>query len=157
RLVETPRIEASSASTVRDFSLSGYSINGQMMDMSRIDEVITLGDTEIWTVSNTDGQTHNFHVHGVQFQILDIDGREPPPHLQGWKDTVWLPPSQSVRLIMTFTDYTSDEWPLMYHCHILRHEGQGMMGQFLVVEPGQSTDPSSYQLNTQPGHHPHSG
>ena len=23
--------------------------------------------------------------------------------------------------------------PYMYHCHILEHEDQGMMGQFLVV------------------------
>ncbi len=26
--------------------------------------------------------------------------------------------------------------PYMYHCHILRHEDNGMMGQFVVVEPG---------------------
>ena len=25
----------------------------------------------------------------------------------------------------------------MFHCHVLRHEDQGMMGQFVVVEPGQ--------------------
>ncbi|MFC6680452.1 multicopper oxidase domain-containing protein [Nonomuraea ferruginea] len=24
----------------------------------------------------------------------------------------------------------------MYHCHILRHEDSGMMGQFVIVEPG---------------------
>jgi hypothetical protein len=24
----------------------------------------------------------------------------------------------------------------MYHCHILKHEDNGMMGQFVVVEPG---------------------
>lgn len=23
----------------------------------------------------------------------------------------------------------------MYHCHILRHEDEGMMGQFTIVEP----------------------
>jgi hypothetical protein len=28
----------------------------------------------------------------------------------------------------------------MYHCHLLWHEDQGMMGQFLVVEPGQQPD-----------------
>lgn len=26
----------------------------------------------------------------------------------------------------------------MYHCHVLSHEDQGMMGQFVVVEPGQA-------------------
>ncbi|MGC4152307.1 MAG: multicopper oxidase domain-containing protein [Propionicimonas sp.] len=152
-LVSVPRMDESAAVRTRDFELSGYSINGEMMDMARIDEVVTLGDTEIWTVTNVDGQTHNFHVHDVQFQILDIDGREPPPQLQGWKDTVWLPNSQRVRLIMRFTDYTSNEWPYMYHCHMLRHEDQGMMGQFIVVEPGQSTNPADYGLQTDHGSH----
>jgi len=26
----------------------------------------------------------------------------------------------------------------MYHCHLLFHEDQGMMGQFLVTRPGQA-------------------
>lgn len=157
-LVDMPRIDPSTAVNSRSLQLSGYSINDQMMDMSRIDEVVTLGDTEIWTVNNFDGQTHNFHVHDVQFQILDINGREPPPHLQGWKDTVWIAPSESVRIIMTFTDYASDTAPYMYHCHILRHEDQGLMGQFLVVDPGRSTQPTDYRLAgtpASPGQHDH--
>ena len=157
QLVDVPRINESSAARTRDFDLSGFSINGRTMSMSRIDDVITLGDTEIWNVTNIDGQTHNFHVHDVQFQILDIDGREPPPHLRGWKDTVWLPQGQRIRLIMTFTDYASDEWPYMYHCHTLRHEDQGMMGQFIVVEPGQSTESSNYRLQVDHGHSSHGG
>jgi hypothetical protein len=24
----------------------------------------------------------------------------------------------------------------MFHCHLLQHEDRGMMGQFVVVEPG---------------------
>lgn len=24
----------------------------------------------------------------------------------------------------------------MYHCHMLEHEDNGMMGQFMIVEPG---------------------
>ena len=27
----------------------------------------------------------------------------------------------------------------MYHCHLLYHEDQGMMGQFVVVEKGQAS------------------
>ena len=156
-LVEVDRLEETSAAQERDFALSGTAINGRSMDMNRVDEVITMGDTEIWNVENVDGQTHNFHIHDVQFQILDIDGEEPPPHLRGWKDTIWLPPGQEFRLIMTFTDFASDEWAYMYHCHILRHEGQGMMGQFLVVEPGESTNPDDYELDypdhEHAGHH----
>jgi hypothetical protein len=25
----------------------------------------------------------------------------------------------------------------MFHCHVLQHEDRGMMGQFVVVKPGQ--------------------
>ena len=28
----------------------------------------------------------------------------------------------------------------MYHCHMLRHEDNGMMGQFVVVAPGREDD-----------------
>lgn len=146
-LVEIDRLQESSGAQERDFALSGTAINGESMNMNRVDEVITLGDTEIWNIENVDGQTHNFHIHDVQFQILDIDGQAPPPHLEGWKDTIWLPPRQEFRLIMTFTDYASEEWAYMYHCHILRHEDQGMMGQFLVVEPSESTEPEDYELD----------
>jgi FtsP/CotA-like multicopper oxidase with cupredoxin domain len=37
---------------------------------------------------------------------------------------------------MRFTDFADAATPYMFHCHVLRHEDQGMMGQFVVVEPG---------------------
>lgn len=46
-LVEMPRIDESAAVNARSFQLSGLSINNRTMDMSRIDEVVTLGDTEV--------------------------------------------------------------------------------------------------------------
>ncbi len=39
----------------------------------------------------------------------------------------------------------------MYHCHVLRHEDDGMMGQFLVVAPGRE-DKVSRTLDA-PGAH----
>ncbi len=138
RLAEVPRLDPADATQERSFRLADSTINGREMDMERVDEVVDAGATEIWTVTNTDAGSHNFHVHDVQFQVLDIDGREPPAHLRGWKDTVWLRPSEPVRLIMRFGHHTSTEWPYMFHCHTLRHEDDGMMGQFMVVEPGES-------------------
>jgi FtsP/CotA-like multicopper oxidase with cupredoxin domain len=36
--------------------------------------------------------------------------------------------------------------PYMLHCHLLRHEDNGMMGQFVVVNPGpQASKPPSHQ------------
>jgi FtsP/CotA-like multicopper oxidase with cupredoxin domain len=133
-----PRLDPATAVTTRDFRLNGTNINDEEMDMGRIDTVATVGSTEIWTVRNTDGQRHNFHVHDVQFQVLSIDGAAPPAELSGWKDTVFLPPKTAARLIMKFADYADPEMPYMYHCHLLMHEDDGMMGQFVVVEPGQS-------------------
>ena len=85
---------------------------------------------------NTDGSTHNFHVHDVQFVIESLDGDPPPPELAGWKDTVFLPEGSEADLLVRFTDYADPDTPYMYHCHLLRHEDAGMMGQFVVVEPG---------------------
>jgi FtsP/CotA-like multicopper oxidase with cupredoxin domain len=73
----------------------------------------------------------------VQFQVHTVDRRAAPPHLGGWKDTVYLPPHQPVEIIVRFADYTDPSTPYMFHCHVLRHEDQGMMGQFVVVEMGQ--------------------
>lgn len=42
---------------------------------------------------------------------------------------------------MRFSDYTDPDLPYMFHCHLLQHGDRGMMGQFVVVEPGQ--DPGS--------------
>jgi FtsP/CotA-like multicopper oxidase with cupredoxin domain len=135
-LAPAPDLDVEGAE-VRSFEMSGRQINGRSMDMSRIDETIELGDTEVWKVTNSDGEYHNFHVHDVQFEVLSVAGREPPPELAGWKDTIYLAPGLTVRLAMQFTDYADPDTPYMYHCHLLQHEDNGMMGQFVVVEPGE--------------------
>jgi bilirubin oxidase len=132
-----PLAEAPVAAT-RQFELRSFTINGETMDMGRIDTVVHARTWEIWEVRNSHGTPHNFHIHDVQFRILDIDGSPPTPELAGWKDTVYLPPRTKIRLIMRFGDHTDPTVPYMYHCHMLWHEDVGMMGQFVVVEPGQS-------------------
>jgi len=42
-----------------------------------------------------------------------------------------------VRVIARFEDYADPDIPYMFHCHVLKHEDDGMMGQFVVVLPGQ--------------------
>jgi blue copper oxidase len=84
----------------RTFTLQGNKINGQAMDMARVDAVVEVNTTEVWEVESTDGDYHNFHVHDVQFQILTINGDPPPADYGGWKDTVFLRPSTTVRLVL---------------------------------------------------------
>jgi bilirubin oxidase len=55
--------------------------------------------------------------------------------MQGKKDVVLVPPFfGTVRFITRFEDFANEEVPYMYHCHMLSHEDDGMMGQFIVVD-----------------------
>ena len=40
----------------------------------------------------------------------------------------------SVRFITKFEDFADNSVPYMYHCHMLVHEDNGMMGQFIVLD-----------------------
>jgi FtsP/CotA-like multicopper oxidase with cupredoxin domain len=155
RLREQTRLEESRADRSRYFAMETMSprgrgmgmmganrlaINGKKMDMQRIDVTIPLGSTEIWEVENRSGTMmqlpHSMHLHDVQFNILDRNGTFPEPVESGRKDTVLLWPNDKVRLIAQFRDYTGI---YMFHCHMLEHEDDGMMGQFEVVDQGGRT------------------
>lgn len=139
-LASSPEITVADDATVRTFTMSGTSkINGHPMDMERIDEVVPAGAREIWEVDNP-GIPHSFHIHETAFEILDINGEPPPAYARGRKDTVYLPPESTVRLAVQFGDHTNPDVPYMYHCHMLEHEDEGMMGQFVIVEPGTEDD-----------------
>ena len=110
-----------------------HTINELAMEMDRIDARINVGDTEIWEIDNPSMMAHPFHVHHVQFQLLDRNGERPAPAERGLKDTVLVNPGETVRIIARFDDYADPDNPYMFHCHILEHEDMGMMGQFVVV------------------------
>ena len=145
--ISLPAVDLDSVSRVRTFEMSGVEINDLVMNMDRIDQVVHAGSTEIWSVTNIDRfEFHNFHVHGVSFRILEIGGNKPVDYLASAKDTVFIPPNTEVKLLVTFPDSASDGWPFMFHCHFLRHEGRGMMGQYLVVEEDKSLDPEDHKI-----------
>lgn len=144
QLATLPQIDPGDAVRTRRFVLDmgmgmrmmrggGFTINGKSMDMQRIDETVQVNTTEIWQVENASMMAHPFHIHDVQFRILDRNGRAPDAAEQGLKDTVVVYPGEAVRLLLRFEDYTDADLPYMYHCHILEHEDVGMMGQFVVT------------------------
>lgn len=152
-------LRAQDAVRTRTFALQGRTINGARMDMHRIDEVVHVGTVEIWEVTNDESVPHSFHVHDVQFRILDIDDQAPPAHLAGPQDTVYLEPRRRYRLILRFDRYADPAMPYMYHCHMLLHEDDGMMGQFVVIDPGtedQVTAPGAEGAG-HAGHAPDAG
>ncbi len=116
-----------------------FQFNGTPFDMNIINEVIPLNNTEIWTLTNQSMIAHPFHIHDVQFNILEIDGLAPPAHMVGWKDVVLVPSNMgSAKFITKFEDYADPIIPFMYHCHIVGHEEDGMMGQFTVEDNSTS-------------------
>jgi blue copper oxidase len=148
------------SSKVRLVELDGPTrIDGRRMDMGRVDHVVPVDTPEIWEVVNTSGTPHNFHVHGTQFEVLEFEGKPPPATLKGPKDTVFVRPKQTIRILTRFSAYADRTVPYMFHCHILEHEDRGMMGQFVVVKPGQQaalahrpeTRPAT--ATTRPGAH----
>jgi bilirubin oxidase len=113
-----------------------FLINMMPFDMMMINFYIPFEATEIWTLTNSTPIAHPFHIHNVPFYILDINGQVPPASLQGRKDVVLVPAGGgTVRFITKFEDFYNDSVPYMYHCHMLTHEDDGMMGQFIVNSP----------------------
>ncbi|MER7764126.1 multicopper oxidase family protein [Streptomyces sp. NPDC097619] len=118
-------------------SMMAYAINDLEWDPNRVDAVIKEGTSEIWRIYNADtvdspfgGIDHNFHVHLVQFRVLDRDGKPPAPGEEGWKDTVLVRPGESVRIQATFK---GSPGKYVYHCHLQEHSVAGMMGQLEIT------------------------
>ena len=113
-----------------DANAGRWEINGKPFDPSRIDVKPKLGDTETWTFRNMSSTTHPMHIHLVQFQILDRSNLQMSPGELGWKDTVRVDPSATVKVAMKFDGFTGR---YAFHCHNLAHEDHSMMGQMRIV------------------------
>jgi len=86
------------------------------------------GATEVWELVNLGGHEHPFHLHGMFFQVLDLDGAREPS--LGWKDTVRIGPQGTTRLAVQYDE--PGMW--MFHCTIPEHAERGMMGDLHVME-----------------------
>ncbi len=122
-------------------SMTNFFINGLKFDMETVNFTTQVGKTEIWNITNQTMMAHPFHIHGMHFYVLAVNGATPPANLRGRKDVVVVPPMNgSVKLILRYEDFSDPDMPYMYHCHILSHEDTGMMGQFLVTSPATPTE-----------------
>ncbi|MEO8112183.1 MAG: multicopper oxidase domain-containing protein [Ginsengibacter sp.] len=128
-------LTVATGSGVKISNTSSY-INATNFDETIIDDVIPIDQTEIWVLHGAADQYHPFHIHDVQFYILDRKdslGNIIPltSNEIGRKDVVYVGPKQTVRFVTQFKDFWGDV-PYMYHCHITVHEDMGMMKQFVV-------------------------
>jgi blue copper oxidase len=111
-----------------------FGLNGKSFDMDSVNEVVYLNTTEIWTLKNNTLVAHPFHIHDIQFNVIEEHGIAIPPTQRGWKDVVLVMPEDSVKFLTKFETFTNPTVPYMYHCHLLHHEDDGMMGSFIVVD-----------------------
>jgi suppressor of ftsI len=114
---------------------SVFMIDGRILDDDRVDQTVRLGDTEEWTVVNTDQQYHSFHIHQTPFLVTEVNGVQQDE--DSLRDTVSIPPATDERpgvlkVVIPFTD-PEIVGRFVYHCHAVDHEDKGMMGIVLVV------------------------
>ncbi len=108
-----------------------FLIDGKSFDPARVDLTSRVNQVEQWTVENRSSMDHPFHLHGTQFQVVSRSrgGATIPEPTLAWRDVVNVAAFESV----VFRVVQSQLGMRMYHCHILEHETQGMMGVLEVV------------------------
>ena len=89
----------------------------------RDDQVVQLGTTEEWTIRNASMSWHPFHIHINDYQVIAVNGQPVPVRYS--EDTTGVPPFGEITMRTRFEDFPG-RW--VYHCHILLHEDNGMMG-----------------------------
>jgi FtsP/CotA-like multicopper oxidase with cupredoxin domain len=99
-----------------------FTINGREFDAGRIDEIVSVGSVEEWTLTNSSPMDHPFHLHVWPVQIIE-DGRDVTGPT--WQDVVNIPARGEVKILVSFDDFPGRT---VFHCHILDHEDRGMMG-----------------------------
>jgi suppressor of ftsI len=97
---------------------------------------VPLGNIEEWTIRNDSDDLHVFHIHQIGFQVVEVNGKPVP--FTGYVDNVLVPERGEVKLLMPFTSRLI-LGRFMFHCHVLRHEDNGMMANIEVYDPAPTT------------------
>ena len=106
-----------------DTTMMAFTINGQEFDPDRTDTPVAAGTVEEWTLVNSSPMDHPVHLHVWPMQIIQDGTRDlSEPR---WQDVVNVPAFGQVKVLIAFDDFPGRT---VYHCHILDHEDQGMMG-----------------------------
>ncbi|MGI8697804.1 MAG: multicopper oxidase domain-containing protein [Mycobacteriales bacterium] len=100
-----------------------FTIDGKEFDSSRVDQAVQVGTVEEWTITNNSPMDHPLHLHVWPMQIIEQDGR--PLESPTWQDVVNVPARSDVKVRIAFDTFGGRT---VYHCHILDHEDNGMMG-----------------------------
>jgi FtsP/CotA-like multicopper oxidase with cupredoxin domain len=101
--------------------MAGYiwSINGVVWNKDVPPLPVSKGERVELVLNNKTLMSHPMHLHGHQFQVVEINGRR----LSGAvRDTVLVPPGK--RVVIAFDANNPGWWA--FHCHLLYHQDAGM-------------------------------
>ncbi len=106
-----------------------WTLNGESAMGHHHAPLLTLrrGRSYILAFNNDTAWPHPMHIHGMAFRVLTRNGQAVP--YGEWRDTTLLDPGERVEIGLV-ADNPGD-W--MIHCHILEHQGAGMMGTIRVA------------------------
>ena len=114
---------------------NGFYLNGLAFAFSAPPMfVVQSGTVERWTLRNTTGEVHAFHIHQLHFVAQDVDGVAQPAV---WRDTLNLPIAHAdgtpsvTHVLLDFRDPII-RGTFLFHCHLLEHEDGGMMAKIVV-------------------------
>jgi FtsP/CotA-like multicopper oxidase with cupredoxin domain len=108
---------------------NGFYINGKRFSMDSGPMLrVRTGSMQHWRVINATRELHPFHIHQVHFLAYAVNGVQ--SDTPEWLDTVNVPYSGMVDIVMDFTDPVIRGMSL-FHCHLLNHEDKGMMAKVL--------------------------
>ncbi|MFO1462641.1 MAG: multicopper oxidase domain-containing protein [bacterium] len=149
---------------------SQFCINNAQYQPDMTNTTVQLGCVEEWTLNNCAGENHVFHIHQLDFQVVEQNGQ--PVDFIGRQDTVNLDyraadsthpnrcqcddsgncsnctcptpedPRGSVKIRVPFTNPVI-LGKFVYHCHIGEHEDNGMMQNIEVSETAGACEAGS--------------
>ncbi|MEZ5115381.1 MAG: multicopper oxidase family protein [Candidatus Nanopelagicales bacterium] len=118
-----------------------FFINGKQFTDEMVSATPIRGSVEEWVFRNTSLEEHPVHIHVNDMQLMSVNGRR--YKARGWQDTIPIPHAyrdSAGRLVageivvrMKFKRFAGK---YVFHCHILAHEDNGMMGVVNVTAGG---------------------
>ena len=104
-------------------TMMAFTINGREFDAERTDTAVAAGTVQEWTLTNSSPMDHPVHLHVWPMQVIEDGGRDVSE--PRWRDVINVPARGRVKVLIAFEGFPGRT---VYHCHILDHEDQGMMG-----------------------------
>lgn len=121
-----------SASASSMLNGTALTINGVQYDETKVMFSPVVGTAEEWTISNLMNEGHPFHIHTNSFEVHSVTSPSGTinyavPFLA---DTIWIPANGTVVMRTRFKQWRGK---IVFHCHKLPHEDQGMMANVMLT------------------------